>query len=252
MIDFSGDWHSYYRYPSSSRGDDFWGQNLLHATQSGDKLKFETGPDSPSHIVIEVEKGTEAATFSGGWFEKTNPKGYYKGKRYDGTITLTVAENGERLNGIWHGLDSKGAMQSDIWELAKVKQLSRADNLPERWKLTHWYPGDDDKGEAFDEHEMKSYWHDDTLVLESLPKDDGSYMLARLHVQDGVATGNWYEQASLKGKYKGVQYSGAGQLIVDADTHRMEGSWAGAGYDHKINKMRVYTGRWEVVPADEA
>jgi uncharacterized protein (DUF2147 family) len=76
-------------------------------------------------------------------------------------------------------------------------------------------------------------------------------MLARLHVQDNVATGNWYESASLTGEYKGAQYSGAGQLVVDLETYQMEGMWAGAGYDHELKKMRVYTGKWEIVPINE-
>ena len=124
-------------------------------------------------------------------------------------------------------------------------------DMPDKWKLTHWYPSNNHEGEDSDEHEMKSYWHESTLILESLPQDNGSYMLARLHLQDNVATGNWYENASLTGEYKGAQYSGAGQLIVDPTTHHMEGLWAGAGYNHDSNKLQVYSGRWKIVPIAE-
>jgi len=250
MIDLTGDWHSYYRYPSSGRGgDSFWGQDLLHASHNGDTLKFETGPDSAAHIVIDLKLSQDGTMASGTWYERTDPNGYYKGAEYEGTIELHVVGNGERLNGVWHGKGSDGTMHSDIWELAKVKDSVRDGELPKRWKLTHWYPnGDNELDAESDTHEMKGYLDGDTLVLESLPQENGSYMLARLHIQDSVVTGNWYESASLTGKYKGAQYSGAGQLTLDPDTYQMEGKWAGAGYDAKLKKMRVYTGKWEIAP----
>lgn len=123
-------------------------------------------------------------------------------------------------------------------------------DIPKRWKLTHWYPSNDDKSEKSESHEMDSYWQHDTLVLESQPKDNGSYMLARLHFQDDVVSGGWYESASLTGDNAGAQYSGQGQLVLEPDTYHMEGMWAGAGYDQEQMKMRVYTGRWEIVPVD--
>jgi len=251
MTKLSGDWNSYYRYPSSARGDNFWGQHVLHATQTGNKLKLETGVDSPSHVVMELELYVDGRTASGTWVEHTDPEGYYRGRTYDGTIELKITESGERMNGIWHGAGKDGTMNSDIWELAKAEASVLKDDMPKRWKLTHWYPGSNDNGEDSDEHEMKAYWNGDTVVMQSLSKEDGSYMLARLLIQDGIAAGSWYEEASLLGVNKGAQYSGAGQLVVDPETYRMEGMWAGAGYDHGLKKMRIYTGRWEIVPIVE-
>lgn len=248
MMKLSGDWNSYYRYPSTGRDDDFWGQHVLHATQTGSRLKLETSVGSTSHVVMELELGTEGKTASGTWAEDTNPEGYYKGRKYYGTIEFKIAENGERMNGIWHGTDKDGAIASDIWELAKTKESVLKDDMPKRWKLTHWYPASHDDSEDSDEHEMTAYWSGNTVVMESLPKADGSYMLTRLLIQDGVAAGSWHENASLLGENKGTQYSGAGQLTIDPETYHMEGMWAGAGYDHKLKKMRIYTGRWEIVP----
>ena len=196
-----------------------------------------------------TEDGTVAR---GTWRERTDSEGYYKGAEYEGTIELKIVESGARMSGIWHGTNKEGKVETDIWELAKMKNDERPDGLPERWKLRHWYPSSDDSSEESDEHEMKSYWRDDTLVLESLPKGNGSYMLARLHIQDGLATGHWYETASIDGGYGGAQYSGSGQLIVDPETHRMEGLWAGAGYNREQKKMQIYTGRWEIVPITES
>jgi hypothetical protein len=251
MTKLSGDWNSYYRYPSTGRGDDFWGQHVLHATQTGDKLKLETSVDSPSHVVMELELDDETNAAIGTWVEDADPKGYYQGKRYDGTIKLRIAENGERMNGIWHGAGKDGTMNSDIWELAKAKESMLKDDMPKRWKLTHWYPSSHDDGEGSDEHEMKAHWNGDMVVMESVPKDSGSYILTRLLIQDRVAAGSWYEETSLLGKSKGAQYSGAGQLTIDPENYRMEGMWAGAGYDHALKKIRIYTGRWEIVPIAE-
>jgi len=251
MTQLSGEWHSYYRYPSSGRGDDFWGQHLLRAKEMDGLLKLESGPESPSQVVLELEISEDGRKASGTWSERTDPEGYYKGALYEGTIELKIADSGERMNVVWHGADKNGEIHSDIWELAKVKPNDRKSELPSRWKLTHWYPTIDDKVEESDEHEMKSYWHDDTLILESLPKGDGSYMLARLHIQDNVATGNWYETAALNGDYKGAQYSGAGQLMFDSVTYHMDGLWCGAGLNHESNKMQIYSGKWCIEPIDE-
>jgi hypothetical protein len=99
---------------------------------------------------------------------------------------------------------------------------------------------------------MKSYQDGDTLVLESVPNDEGSYMLVRLIIVDDVAVGNWHETTSPTGEFKGAIYSGSGQLTVDPKTHFMEGKWAGAGYDHKLKKMRIYSGNWEIAPVNES
>lgn len=252
MAKLSGDWRSYYRYPSTGRGEDFWGEHTLQATQTGTSLTLVTGSDSPSQVVMELEIDDKAKIASGVWRERTDPNGYYKGAEYDGTVELRLAATGDRMSGVWHGTGRSGTMNSDIWELSKVKTTTRTTNLPKRWKLTHWYPSSDDKREESDEHEMKSYWQDETLVLESLPKANGSYILARLHIQDGVATGGWYESASLRGEHDGAQYSGTGQLIIDPKTNHMKGIWAGAGYNHELKQMQIYTGRWEIVPISEA
>lgn len=252
MVELSGNWRSYYRYPSTGRGEDFWGEHALRASQTGNSLTLESDPNSPSYVLMELELDTDSAMASGVWRERTDPGGYYKGLEYAGTVELKLAAKGDRMNGVWHGAGRNGKINSDIWELAKVKTTKHTTNVPKRWKLTHWYPSSDDTQEEFDEHEMKSYWQDDTLVLESLPKENGSYILARLHIQDDVATGGWYESASLDGDHDGAQYSGSGQLVVDPKTYHMKGIWAGAGYNNELKQMQIYTGRWEIVPIAEA
>src|ERR1700761_5397954 len=100
MVNLSGDWHSYYRYPSTSRGADFWGQNVLRATQDGRVLRFEAQPDGAEYVLLELELTEDGTMARGTWRERTDPDGYYKGAEYEGTIELRIAENGERMSGI--------------------------------------------------------------------------------------------------------------------------------------------------------
>jgi len=115
------------------------------------------------------------------------------------------------------------------------------------WLCTHWYPSNEQIADDSDTHRMKCHVAGNTLVFESLPQDNGGYMLVRLVINDNIASGSWNETASLTGPYKGAQYSGSGQLIVNPETGNMEGKWAGAGFDHKLKEMRVYSGNWEIV-----
>jgi len=95
---------------------------------------------------------------------------------------------------------------------------------------------------------MKSYWLGNTLILESLPNPQNAYMLIRLNIENDVATGSWHETTAPNGEFKGAQYSGSGQLVVNPQTFAMEGKWAGAGFDQKLQRIRVYAGNWEITP----
>jgi hypothetical protein len=131
---------------------------------------------------------------------------------------------------------------------ANIKERDKTSSL---WRCTYWYPSNTHDGDDPSEYRMKSYQTADTIVLESLPNEEQSYMLVRLHLEDGIATGNWHETTSPTGEFKGTIYSGAGQLIVSSETGAMEGQWAGAGFDHEEQKMKIYSGRWEIVPIKE-
>lgn len=250
MINLVGDWNGYYRYSSSERGEDFWGQHLLHARQEGNKLTLETAPDSPAYQFVELELSPDGKTARGVWTE-SDPHAYSKGWRYEGTTELQIAANGERMSGIWHGAGRDGTLRSDVWELVRIETVQYASKRPSRWLLKHWYPSADDSIEEFDEHVMTAHWSKDTVVLESKAKEGKSYMLARLLIQGDIARGGWRESALPDGEFKGAEYTGAGELVVDPDTLHMEGMWAGAGYDHTLKKTRIYTGKWEVTPLDE-
>ncbi len=126
--------------------------------------------------------------------------------------------------------------------------MDHVDDFSGRWHCTYWFPSNTFVGDEPSEYDMVAHQDGATLVLESEPNDSNAYMFIRLTIEEGVATGTWHETTSPTGEFKGAQYSGSGQLIIDPKTHFMEGKWAGAGYDHRLKKMRIYTGSWEIKP----
>jgi len=130
--------------------------------------------------------------------------------------------------------------------------VQTAGGLAKLWRCTYWYPSNTRLSDDASEYKMKAYADGDALVFESIPNDEGSYMFVRLTVTDGVAVGSWHETTSPTGEFKGANYNGSGQLIVNSKTHYMEGKWVGAGYDHKLKRLRVYTGSWELAPLKES
>jgi hypothetical protein len=126
--------------------------------------------------------------------------------------------------------------------------MTQVSDLLGMWRCTYWYPSNTVVSDEPSEYDMKSYKDGDNLVLESVPNEEKSYMLVRLKITDDLATGNWHETTSPTGEFKGAQYSGTGQLTISPETHYMEGKWVGAGYDHKLKKIRIYSGNWEIAP----
>jgi hypothetical protein len=118
------------------------------------------------------------------------------------------------------------------------------------WECQVWYPNRDDDAEETTINRMTTQLNKGEIVLTSLPNKEDSYMIIRLSVDDEVATGRWHESTSPTGKYGGAMYSGAGQMLVDYDKRHMKGLWAGTGYDHSADKLKIYTGRWELTRAD--
>ncbi len=115
------------------------------------------------------------------------------------------------------------------------------------WYFCYWAPSNQHGGEDPNEYGGSLIEKDGDLIFESLPTKAENYMFARLRLnEDGVATGTWYEESSPHGFFKGMAYSGAGQLLFDKSKMEFKGMWAGIGLDRTINEPKVYTGRWEI------
>lgn len=126
-----------------------------------------------------------------------------------------------------------------------------AANFDSRWHLSYWFPSNDHEGEDVSEYDMEYHGTGKAIIFESVPMADGSHIFARLvGGEGGVYTGTWYEDTAPKGPFGGSQYSGAGQLKMSEDGAKLEGIWAGAGYDHDTKETKIYSGRWLIERLD--
>lgn len=119
------------------------------------------------------------------------------------------------------------------------------------WHFQYVSPTSDDKSEETSSYEMSAHAKGNEVVFESVRPDKGdSYMIVRLTLEGGLATGTWHETTATTGDFKGMTYSGAGQMLISADGKQLQGLWAGAGIDHSTEEPKIYTGTWELTRAD--
>jgi hypothetical protein len=115
------------------------------------------------------------------------------------------------------------------------------------WCCRYWFPSNANPGdEEPSEYQVTIQRRGNTLVLESLPNQEQSYMLVKLVVDGTVVGGNWQEHTSPHGEFKAMIYSGLVQLLYDKDKKEMNGMWVGIGRDHENDAAAIYSGRWEV------
>lgn len=106
------------------------------------------------------------------------------------------------------------------------------------WRSVFRY--EDDKGMHEEVHEVTMQRSGKYLVLQSTP---GSkvYCVARLTVDERVATGSWEMQGIIRPGYSGSRVWGALQLVLDDDGLGMYGMWVGFG-----GGLRVKSGTWTI------
>ena len=109
------------------------------------------------------------------------------------------------------------------------------------WRSRYRYYSQSRGAHFYSEHIVKFYPHDRQVVVESLPDVNASYLLMRLSIDDGLATGSWQEHTEENGYYKGAVYYGAVQFVIAKDRKHMEGKWVGFGRHAVIND-----GPWEL------
>lgn len=66
--------------------------------------------------------------------------------------------------------------------------------------------------------------------------------MARLTVDERIATGSWEMQGLSLSKYKSLRVWGALQLTLDDDGFGLHGMWVGFG-----SELKVQAGSWEVL-----
>ncbi|HYH75439.1 MAG TPA: hypothetical protein VD735_05770 [Candidatus Saccharimonadales bacterium] len=90
-------------------------------------------------------------------------------------------------------------------------------------------------------HYVRILQKGETIVVESVPELNSSYLIARFSLNGNIATGSWEENTATDGDYKGAMYSGAAQMIIDPAARTMKGAWVGYG-----KRMEIKTGPWEI------
>lgn len=98
------------------------------------------------------------------------------------------------------------------------------------------------------EHDLKIYRTGKQIVLQSIPNPEGSYFVARLTLDDDlrILTGTFEEETSPTGTYKGQDYYGACQLLIDPNGNAMHGKVVLYNLE-----MQIITGDWELTRTDK-
>lgn len=109
------------------------------------------------------------------------------------------------------------------------------------WRSKYEYHSSSRKKTFQDEHIMRARQKGNTLVFESIPDKNASYLFIKLSVDGNIATGSWQEVTDKNGYYGGATYYGAIQMIISEDAKHMSGKWAGFDKSVKVN-----VGPWEL------
>jgi len=117
--------------------------------------------------------------------------------------------------------------------------LATDNTLSGIWKSEYVFHNSIRNTDATSTHYVRLHPQADELVAESLPGVNDSYVIARLRIDDNIATGTWQEVTSPSGDYKGTIYYGALQLNINPERTQMTGQWV--GFDRK---MQVKNGPW--------
>lgn len=108
------------------------------------------------------------------------------------------------------------------------------------WHSAYTYVNKSEPKGGVSEHDVKLYKTGNQLVMQSVPNEEGSYLVIRVTQDDNILTGTWQEQSSPTGTYKGQTYYGAVQFLVEKDGHIR-------GKSVLFNQeMEIITSDWEL------
>jgi hypothetical protein len=109
------------------------------------------------------------------------------------------------------------------------------------WHSQYLYYSDGRGQELASEHYLVLRHTGDVITAQSLPNTLHSLVTMDLRINASVITGTWRERTSPTGYYKGAEYYGAIQLLLDPTGRSMDGKWAGFDMENKVN-----TGPWQL------
>lgn len=109
------------------------------------------------------------------------------------------------------------------------------------WKSSYKFYDKARDTSFWSQHLLRARRRGDTLVFESIPEANESYMLVRLHLDHNLATGSWREETSKEGYYEGLTYIGATQFVISEDATHLVGKYIVYGRYKTLND-----GPWEL------
>lgn len=119
-MDFSGVWHSMYRYTSSARSGDFTSEYHVRIQRDGNKLIIKSLPNpEKSYIVLRLTLEDHVAV--GTWQEFTSPIGAYGGSLYHGGLQLILSKGGDAFVGRYVGYSRNMTVRGGEWEITRFK-----------------------------------------------------------------------------------------------------------------------------------
>lgn len=121
------------------------------------------------------------------------------------------------------------------------------DKLAGIWHSRYVYRSSGREKEFEGEHYMVLRYQNGRLVGQSLPHSLDSRLRVGLSVDGSIVTGTWSERTSPDGYYKGANYHGTMQLLIDPMSRSMRGKWLGFGKNFTMN-----SGNWQLSWVDGA
>ncbi|MFC9690415.1 helix-turn-helix domain-containing protein [Kribbella sp. NPDC056951] len=115
------------------------------------------------------------------------------------------------------------------------------------WHSRYFYYSTGRESQLSCEHYVVLRQQGNRLVGENVPARNDSVLRLELTLRGTVATGTWSERTTVDGYYRGREYHGAIQLVVDPMGKAMTGRWV--GIDRKFN---VNSDVWELQWVDAA
>jgi hypothetical protein len=115
------------------------------------------------------------------------------------------------------------------------------------WHSQYFYHSTGRDSRLSCEHYIVLRQQGNRLVGQNVPAQNDSLVRLDLELRGTVATGTWSERTSADGYYRGREYHGAIQLVVDPMGKAMSGRWV--GIDRKFN---VNSDVWELQWVDAA
>src|SRR5579862_6799703 len=91
------------------------------------------------------------------------------------------------------------------------------------WHSVYHYKHPDLPGLSDSEHDVKILRKSDSIIVESLPNKENSYLIMKLRLDGNLATGTWEEHTSPTGAHKREIYVGAAQFVLSDDGNVFDG-----------------------------